>query len=294
MNQSLLFLFSALIAAPPPSTTPPAPAAIVYALTGEAFQTLPGQPRNPIALFDRLPAGADLEVAPHAHLALAFASGKRWALGGGAHVTLGAADLRSRAGDVRALPAVPPFPHLARIREHDHAGPRAGAVRIRGERIKGLYPSRGAAALASTVVLLFRPVEGADRYRIEVQDRQGTAVFAIETSEMMARVPAGTLQPGHRYSWTVRTLDRPGGVAQGEAEIVTLNEDTGREEAREVLAAEGSDSLPLLAEIDRSLELWLEAREDLRAALDDKPGDPALRKALAEIEARLEHEDDRE
>ena len=163
MKQGLLLVLSALSAVTSPTSTPgpsKTPTAIVYALTGEASQIGPGQPRQSVRLFDRLPAGAVLDVAPGAHLALAFASGKRWALGGGARVTLGVADVGSRTGDVHRLPSVPPLPHLASIRKDDHAGPRAGAVRIRGERIKGLYPGRGATAIASATVLRFQAVEG--------------------------------------------------------------------------------------------------------------------------------------
>jgi hypothetical protein len=148
--------------------------------------------------------------------------------------------------------------------------------------------------LPGETFLRFQPVTGAERYRIEVQDDQGRTLFQAETESPPVKVPAGTLNPGLSYLWAVRTLDRPGAVARGEAEIVILGEDAARtrEEARKVLAAEGPASLPLLAEIDRSLELWLEARADLREALDEEPGDPALRKALAEIETRLKADDD--
>jgi len=272
------------------------PVAIVYSLAGEASLAAPGADVRPLRLFDRLPAGTTVEVARSSRLALAFANGLRYELGERSRVTLGPRDLASRTGPVRALSRVPPLPCLSPIATKDRPGPRAGAVRIRGERIPGLYPRRGATALVEATVLRFSPVAGARGYRIEVQDVQGLTVFRADTESPPVKVPAGTLHPGLGYLWTVRTLDRPGAVARGEAELVTLSEKAAqaRDEARRILAAEGPGSLPLLAEIDRSLGLWLDAREDLRAALDDKSGDRALREALAEIEARLEDEDDRE
>ena len=237
-----------------------------------------------------------MEVGQESRLALAFVSGLRYELREGSRVRLGAKDLTSRTGTVRRLPAVPPLPQLPPIAPQDRPGLPSGAPRIRGEPIKGLYPRRGAAVLANATVLYFQPVTGASRYRIEVQDRENQTVFQTELESSPVKVPAGTLRPGNNYRWTVRTLDRPGAIARGEAELVTLGEQASRtrEKARQSLAAEGAGSLPLLAEIDRSLGLLLTAREELRAALDGKPGDPALRQALAEIEERLEDEDDHE
>jgi hypothetical protein len=290
MNHGLLFALSALTAvtSSTPTPEPKAPVAIVYALSGEAFQGAPGQPRHPIVLFDQLPAGADLDVEPGARLALAFASGKCWALGGGARATLGATDLGSRAGNVRRLPSVPPLPRLAPIRKDDHAGPRAGAVRIRGERIKGLYPGRGAKALASATVLRFRAAGGAERYRVEVQDEQGAIVVSTETTAPAVRVPAGILRPGASYHWVVRTLDLPGAAARGEADFPTLDRESAWRRERLRRAAAGRRELTaLLAGIDRQLGVLAEARDELRSALAASPGDPALGAVLAAVERDL-------
>jgi hypothetical protein len=289
MIQNLLFVLAALTAAP----APPAPAAIVYALTGEASQSAPGQPHHAVRLFDRLPAGARLEVAPGARLALAFESGKRWELGGGARITLGAKDLGARAGKVSRLPAVPTLPSLAPIRKHDHAGPRAGAVRIRAERIAGLYPRHGTAALAGAVVLRFEPVEGGGKYRVEVQDRQGNAVFSEETATAEVKLPARLLKPGVRYDWTVRTVDRVGPAARGDAGFVTLpaRTATAREALRRAVEKAGDSALlALLAEVDRSLGLLAEARDELRAARDGSPGNAALATNFDEIERHLKED----
>lgn len=272
------------------------PVAIIYSLAGEASLATSDGASRPVRLFDRLVPGTTVEAGPSSRLAMAFMNGLRYELGEHSQVTLGPRDLASRTGPVRALPRVPPLPRLSPIAAQDRPGPRAGAVRIRGERITGLYPRGGAAALAGETVLRFDPVAATREYRIEVQDSQGRTVFRTDIESPPVKVPAGKLVAGLDYLWTVRTVDRPSAVARGEAEFVILSETAAqaRDESRKVLAAEGADSLLLLVEIDRSLGLLLDARENLRAFLADEPGDPVLWEALAEIEMRLEHEDDPE
>jgi len=274
----------------------PKPVAVVFLLTGEASLAIPDAPRRALRLFDRLPSGAALEVGPSSRLALAFENGTRYELGAGSQVKLGPTGLASQRGPVRPLPRVPSLPVLAPIAQDDHPGPSPGAVPIRGERIDGLYPRRGAAVLAGKAILRFQPVACAGKYRVEVEDSQGNVIFEIETTAAEVILPEHALQPGRRYRWIVRTLDRPGPVARGDAALVTLSEEEARarEKAREILEAEGPLSLPLLAEIDLGLGLWLEAREDLRRAIDGEPTNSALREALAAIEARLENADDRD
>jgi CHAT domain-containing protein/Flp pilus assembly protein TadD len=255
MMQSLFFVLavlSATTARPAAPGTADAPAAIVYALTGEAFQITP--PPAPVHLFDCLPAGAVLEVAPGARLSLAFATGKRWSLAGGARVTLGAKDLESRTGDVHRLEPVSALPRLARILDGEHAGARPGAVR--GEQIKGLYPGGGAAAIASATMLQFQAVEGAERYKVEVQDGRGRIVFMAETDETGSHLKAGLLRPGATYSWTVRTVGRVLGEARGEAAFTTLDRETERRREALRRAAAGNQELTaLLAAIDHRLGL---------------------------------------
>jgi hypothetical protein len=187
---------------------------------------------------------------------------------------------------VRSLPAVPPLPRLSAIAEEENPGVSSGAVHIRGERITGLYPRHGSATLAGEATLRFEPVEGGGKYRVEVQDRRGTIVFSTETTD--PEVNTGTtLKPGTRYEWTVRTIDRLGPVAAGQADFVTLSaeEAEAREALRTAVASTGEgESLALLAEVDRSLGLWMEAREEFRLAVRGAPRDSALAKALGEAE----------
>jgi hypothetical protein len=164
-------------------------------------------------------------------------------------------------------------------------------VRIRGEGIEGIYPGRGATALASAVVLRFRNVEGARRYRIEVGDGAGTVVYSTETESTKLSLPADALRPGMSYHWSVSTMNRPGPMAQGEAEFTTLDADTARarEELRLLVEKTGSEELTaLLAGVDRELGLLAEARAELQSALRAAPMDTALAEALTALERHME------
>jgi hypothetical protein len=273
---------------------PAEPVAVVYEIQGKAMWTAPGCSPQPLRLYDHLPARTTLEIAPASRLALAFATGRRHEISGPARATLGKGDLTERSGGVRPLPSVPPLPRLAAITEDDRPGRKAGAIRIRGERIPGLYPHRGATVLPGRILLRFPPVAGAEKYRIEVHDDHGRMLFATDSPSSPVEVPAGTLRAGLRYPWTVRTLNRPGAVARGEAELILLGENAARmrQEAHEILKLEGPDSMLLMAEIDRSLGLLLEAEEDLQAASRGMPGDPALLAALARIATQRERKND--
>jgi len=156
--------------------------------------------------------------------------------------------------------------------------------------IAGLYPRGGAATLAGATVLRFAPVDGARKYRIEVQDRGGMVVFATETAAPPATLPAEVLQAGTPYSWRVRTVEQVGPVAEGKASFVTLPAQLAqaREELRRSIETMGdAASLALLAEVDRSLGLRLEARDGLRAAVRAAPEDARLAASLARLERRL-------
>ena len=161
--------------------SPPAePVALVYWLQGEATLTEPSGERRPLRLFDRLPKDAVVEAAPGSRLALAFANGRRYELAGSSRVTLGRADLAGRSGPVLTLRPVPPLPRLLPVAAEERPGLRAGAVRIRAERIEGLQPDLGMTTLAGETVLRFLPVEGGRTYRIEIRDREGNlACFAM-------------------------------------------------------------------------------------------------------------------
>lgn len=270
------------------------PVAIVYSLTGEASLNAPGASARPLRLFDRLSGGTIIDVGKGSRVAVAFGNGRRYELDERSRVTLGPKDLASRNGSVRALPRVPRLPRLAPIAAEDRPGPRAGAVRIRAERIAGLYPREGAATLAGATVLRFQPVDSAGRYRIEVQDDHGRTIYRVQVNTSEVRVPNGILQPGTRYYWAVRTLDRPGAIAAGEAAFITLPEQAAKLRGALHAAIEVSEdveALPLLIAVDLNLGLLLEAQEGLRTALQRSPGCSALVQSLARLEELLQRED---
>jgi hypothetical protein len=290
---SILCILSLVVLVAMPVAGASQPVAIVYSLSGEASLAAPTG--RHLRLFDRLPSRATVEVGPGSRLALAFASGLRYEMEEGSRATLGTTDFASRSGPVHPLSRVPPLPCLAPIAEDDQPGPRAGAVRIRAERISGLYPRRGAAIIAGEAVLRFKPVEKGGPYRVEVQDDEGQVVFRVDVEAPLVKVPGRALLPGARYYWTVRTLNRAGSVVRGEADFVALPKDAARarEELRAAVAAEGNgESLALLAAIDRSLGMQLEARKELQAALERSPGNAALDEELAALDQQLEEDGD--
>jgi hypothetical protein len=256
-----------LLAVPAAAAGPRQPVALVYLISGESQRIAPGRSPEPLRLLDYLPAQATVELKAGSRLALAFVTGRRYELVGPARATLGQGDLASRSGGVRALAPVPPLPRLAAIAERDHPGPTMGAIRIRCDEIKGLYPGPGARALASSAVLRFASVEGAQRYSIEVEDGRGEIVYSAETTSSELALPASALRPGVSYHWSVRTVDRPGPAARGEADFVTLDAKTARarEELRRFLERAGDpESLSLLAGVDQGLGLLTEARAERR------------------------------
>lgn len=287
---------------------PPAPVAIVYSLTGTATLESPARSLHRL---DRLQAGAIIEVGPASRLALAFASGARYELGEGARMTLGKTDLASRAGLVKALPRVPPFPILAAIADGEHPGSTPAAPRIRGEGIDCLTPRDGAATLADATVLRFRPADGASRYRVEVEDGRGNVVFRAATEASLIRVPAGTLASGAAFHWTVKALDRTGPVIRGDADFTTLSRETaaayerlkaaveetgdGRELLEAVESALGTAKAPTLDEA-RSLDNqgvaaakqsdWVTAERFLKQALEIRE---TLAPGSADVAASFNH-----
>ena len=91
-------------------------------------------------------------------------------------------------------------------------------------------------------------------------------------------------------------MDRPGAVAYGEADFVTLSQETAR--LRERLRAgiektEEREALSLLAAVDLDLGLLLEARNELRMALQKCADNSALDHTLETLERLLQMDDPR-
>jgi len=264
------------------------PVAIVYSLSGSAWIQPSAGPREKAERFHWLSADTVIEVDADSTVLLALVNGNRYELGPRTQATLAQnGELRATAGPLRALPSVPPLPHLAPLAERPPA--RVGALRIRGARIARLYPNQGSSALPDQAVLSFEPFPGSASYKVQVEDESGNAVFSAETQTASILVSPGVLRPGTRYHWTVRSL---GGAATGraEADFETVGAENlaAREALRRTLEGAGdATSLALLAEVDGSLGLLSEARTGFAAALAKAPGDAALQCALARVEQVL-------
>lgn len=59
-------------------------------------------------------------------------------------------------------------------------------------------------APAQPVTFSWRPFPGAQRYRLELLDRNGAAMFSQLTPDTSLTLPAELLQPGSSYRWWVR------------------------------------------------------------------------------------------
>ena len=269
---------------------PEPPVAIVAALSGTASVTSAANKPAPLALFDRISASSTLEVARGSMVTLVFLNGARYELGESATATTGTTSITSSSGPVRRLEPLPSLPRFLPIAGNTQAGPRSGAVRIRGAEITHLYPGGDTTALADSTVLQFGPLADASRYRVEVDAESGARVFEVETQSSTVTISPGVLIPGARYYWQVRSLDRAGQAARGTAEFTTLSAETARERAALKAAVEATGdatSLALLAELDRSLGLLREARDGFRAALARAPDQSELRRFLDRVEQRL-------
>src|SRR5262249_12709739 len=146
-------------------------------------------------------------------MTIALASGERFELKDGARARLGESGLTGISGPIQRLAPLPPLTRVFGIRSDEHPGRRAGAVRVRGSFVEGFSPGRDVKSRAGGATLIFRPVEGAALYRVEVGDPSGRTVFRADTASPPVEIAPGVLRPGVTYSWSVRTLDRAGAAA---------------------------------------------------------------------------------
>jgi hypothetical protein len=239
--------------------------AIVCALSGRVQAVkAPAKPKD-AQLFQWLAAGTTLEVAPEGRVVLAFRDGRRQELTGGSRARVEPAGVVVEHGAVRDLAPLPALADVLALKAEESAGSRAGAVRVRGPRIRGLSPGGDAASLAGQTILRFEPVRGAPRYRVEVRDASGALAFEAVTDQPPIPVPPGALRPATRYAWKVRTVERPGPAAEGVESFHTLDDASvqARERLRSQVDRAGDpEALALLAEMDRRLGLRSDARAE--------------------------------
>lgn len=245
---------------------------------------------SPVTGFAWLREGASLSLPEGKNsLTLVFASGRRFELSGPASLTLAASGPTRTSGQVAEVGALPPLPPLAPVVTGEDFSPRAAAVRLRGQRIVGLRPGGGWLARADAVRLQFTPLAQVATYRVYVEDEEGEIVYQAQVSGAEAAVPPGTLLPGKRYVWRVRTAPGSGADGLGTAEFGTLGAAEAESRARLRTAATGDDaaSALLLAEVDRQLGLLGDAHQTLLGARDSHPGDAELAAALERIVALM-------
>lgn len=263
-------------------TSPPA-AALISELSGGASIATAGRARVAARRFDTLTPGQTLEMSSSGRGVLILADGRRFELGPRARATVGER-LTDTSGPISELPDLPTLPRLAPLGESRPKGP-PGAVRLRGARITGMRPYHAVVA-TETVTLRFDAVAGASRFAIEIDDRAGQRILRVETTSTELAVPAGTLEPGRNYFWSVETLDKVGATARGRSRFSTIApEDVRRRDAlRRALALDdGAAAVALLAEVDRRLALYPDALEGFRAAQAVSP-DPAVERAIRWLE----------
>jgi hypothetical protein len=149
--------------------------------------------------------------------------------------------------------------------------------------------------LAEGATLRFLPTLGATGYRITVFDENRREVLVRETMAPELLLPAGSLQAGASYRWTVSVLGVDPSPPPASACFQTLDPETAtrRTRLRDAVMAEGSSSaLALLASCEQSLGLLEEARESFLAAQRLAPADEGLARALRELDQRIASEHD--
>ena len=257
--------------------------AMIESVKGQVTIWLP-RATNEIAAsgLEWLPAGTAVEVHQGSSATLILINGHHYELRAGAKATVAADGLSRTTGQVRELKPFPPIPKFVPIVDDGESAP--GAVRFRGPNDpQDLYPRADAAALPSSLTLLFSPVREASAYDITLEDETGETLLRERTSSTSLAVPPDKLREGARYSWRVRAIGSAGVLGQGAAKFVTLSrEDIGqRTQFSEALkdAVEAS-RLALLADVDLRLGLIAEARAEFQAALRLNPSDAAIQHAL--------------
>jgi hypothetical protein len=266
---------------------------VVTSVSGSAILVAPTNRKGPVSRFDWLPAGAVLETDSGSSVTLIFADGSRYEIRGKSRITVTPSGPKPLGNTVHRLEAIPPIPRLAALAGGQHLGSRSGAIRVRqgaSMRVQNLYPNSSSMSIPDSTSLRYAPVEGASLYRVELEDETGKTILDVQTELTTLAVPLGILRPGSGYYWKVRTVERVGPSVHGESEFATLSqEDLQKRAALQASLQQLGDasSLATLADVDRRLGLWIEAREGFLAAMAKAPGDSAIAKALSEVNARI-------
>jgi hypothetical protein len=264
--------------------------AVVASLSGSATVRSPGHEKIALSSLDWLSEGMTVEVGTGSKAILILLNGHRYELGEGAKATLTSDGAPKVTGAVRELSALPPIPAPAAIVAE--SAPTSGAVRIRGAaEMSDLYPRAGVVVLADKVTLRFKAFPDANSYRVTLEDDGGGSLWNVTTGSTEISVPSGTIEAGARYRWQVKALRSGTAIGVGNAEFGALSAESAlqRMEFASALGDRRSDAatLALLAEVDLRLGLVAEACDELSEALQQKPADMALRRALDSARSQL-------
>jgi len=260
--------------------------AIICLLDGKAWISDPsGMNRREANLFDWITTGAAIETAPGAKLVLAFSSGSRYELGEKAKVVLGQEKFASASGSVKKLDSVALMPHIASLLGQAKPGSRLGGIRLRGSKrtITNLFPAEGDSVLSENVVLSFDPLEGAEKYRVEIEDESGNSIFLVEITSPLVAVSPGVIKPGANYYWQVRSLETGKLSAVSYSAFVTVDQEHARLlKSFRAFVGTSKDvaNTLLLARMELSLGLRGDACKTLGEALALFPDNAEIKNAL--------------
>jgi len=258
--------------------------AMVSFLAGSAWIQRSGQ-SNMVALFDPLRVG-DVLVSRHdSNVVIGFANGTRYRLRGDFQAEVAADGLQPGRGEIEALETVSAMPDLLPLAADTARSASAGAVPLRhntSELLK-LYPAAGDALPATGAVLRFTAIPGIEHYRVEVQNRNGYTILALQTLQPQVDVSPGVLEAGAGYHWQVRTLDPDLPSIANSASFRTLDKSEIRERQallRQTVGNQASaDLILLLAALDRHLGMRREACLGLQRAASLQPAAQSIARA---------------
>ena len=266
--------------------------AIVCYVSGKAAITIP--PDNKIIalqLFDRLKAGTEIKTESNSKVVIAFFTGAQYEIGEESTATVEPKELKSDKSSIKKLQAILAMPKIAPIAKEENPGKRAAAIRIRGylegQELLKPYPRNGAAVLADSTVLSIKPVEGIDKYKVDIEDENGNSIFSVETSSTAITISPNILKDGSVYLWRVRTINQQKRSVHAEEMFETVSKENAKLRLalkQQMEKQQDISLLMLLADVDHNLGLKKEACDELHIAMKQSADNPLLQQTLQHFE----------
>jgi len=210
-------------------------------LHGKAYYETGAKKGKEVVLVDFLAEGDTIKLAPQTVLILNyFVSGIKEELTGPGSITVGKSASQPEGAMVvkrEKSEYIPPKSAISRAELQ-----QSGAAALRGGKKDSqiTLDSLDYTDVRSTQpVFQWRPVEGADTYRIKVSDAQQEILkLDVETAETNFTVDKSGLIRGEEYCWIVLALAKGKIVAKGEGQFVILTEERLKEVERAEKAIE--------------------------------------------------------